>query len=415
MTDFGLPPDERTAQDELLDAILRHQVGLLRVVGSIRNEVVSLLDETEADLRRTIERRLRAFGPGGPRTSANLRRLARLFDDIRRIRTGAWESVTTVWLDRVAAVALAEPAFLDGIIKTVIPTTIETQLPTARQLRAIVNSRPFEGRTLRQWARSVRQEDIERIHRQIQIGLTQNEAPREIARRVVGRAQLNGRDGVTNITRRNAEAITRTAVNHVANQARQEYAVENKDIVDDELYVATLDGRTTRICASLDGERFPIGEGPIPPIHFNCRSVRVLILDEEAIGSRPAKPATRQQMLREFARRRRFRTVPRNRDALPRGTKREFDLFERQRMRELTGRVPAKTTFEQWLRRQPREFQDDWLGPTRARLFRDGNVGLDRFVLPNGREIPLSQLATREAGAFEAAGFDVDAFTAATR
>jgi len=35
-------------------------------------------------------------------------------------------------------------------------------------------------------------------------------------------------------------------------------------------YLATLDSRTSAICRSLDGKEFKYGDGPLPPVHFNC-------------------------------------------------------------------------------------------------------------------------------------------------
>lgn len=83
-----------------------------------------------------------------------------------------------------------------------------------------------------------------------------------------------------------------------------------------------------------------------------------------------------------------------------------FDEFSRRRIRELTGRVPAKMTYQEWLTTQPATFQDDVLGKTRGKLFRKGGLTLDKFVNQAGDEIPLSDLARLHAEAFRAAGLD---------
>ena len=101
---------------------------------------------------------------------------------------------------------------------------------------------------------------------------------------------------------------------------------------------------------------------------------------------------------------------PAQRDALPRGTKGAFDAFARKRVRELTGRVPASTSYNEWLKRQTREFQEDTLGVTKAKLFREGGLSLDKFVTANGHELTLADLAKRHADAFRAAGLDPDTF-----
>jgi hypothetical protein len=72
--------------------------------------------------------------------------------------------------------------------------------------------------------------------------------------------------------------------------------------------------------------------------------------------------------------------------------------------------VPAKTTYQQWLRTQPVAFQNEVLGVKKARLYRQGGLTLDKFVTPQGREYTLTELARRERDAFTAAGLDPEDF-----
>lgn len=404
-----LDPDKQlggrpgSVNEEFFNAMIRHQIGLLRVSGSIRNEIYRILDSTETDIADKITRRL--AGHKGIDSPQTVQRLSSLLTAIRETRLRAWREITPLWLQRIREVAAMEPQFTDTALKTVAPVQLETVLPPTRLLHSLVASRPFEGRVLRDWAADVRRADLRRIEDQIRIGLVQGEPSQVIARRVVGSARQRGRNGVTEITRRNAMAITRTAVNHISNQARREYLMENKALFREEMFVATLDNRTTFICMSLDGTRFPVGEGEIPPVHMLCRSLRVAVVSEEALGSRPAKPVTERQLLREFSERRGIQAPGRRAD-LPRGTKGAFDDYSRTRIRELTGTVPSKVSYQEWLSTQSNMFQRDVLGPTRAKLFRDGGLRLDRFVDRAGTELPLSQLARVHAAAFRAAGLD---------
>lgn len=396
-----------TANEALLDALIRHQILVLRMSEDIRLRIQRLLDDTEADIADKIRSRL--LGRTGLTTTDDYRRLDTLLRVIRNIRTRAWDEVTEEWVREAVAIAQAEPGLVSGIANTVAPVILNTVIPPAEQLRALVEARPFEGRTLRQWAASIAEEDLRRIENQVRIGMLAGEDSATIARRVVGSARQRGTDGVTQITRRNAEAITRTMVNHISNMARREFLLANQDLFSEEQFVATLDSRTTPICRSLDGRRYPVDEGPIPPLHFNCRSLRVPVLSGDALGMRPFKAVTQRQLLREFAQREGI-SVPRSRDAIPRGLKGRFDEFARRRVRELTGRVPGTTTYQEWLTRQTAAFQDDVLGPTRGALFRRGGLTLDRFVNRAGDEIPLRELARRHADAFRAAGLDPESF-----
>lgn len=394
-----------TANEDYLDAMLRHQIGLMRLSGSVRNDVFELLDSTEQDLAGQIKQRLK---PGGI-TPANLKRLQRLQVVISGIRGGAWGGVSELWKKELDALAVAQPGFLSTALRTSLPLTIDFSTPSPALLRAIVTSRPFEGKTLHEWSRSVARADVARIMDQVRIGMTQGESNQAIARRVVGSRAAGGLNGVTETARRQAAKITRTAVNHISNQANREFFKENADIFKNEVYVATLDGRTTPVCRSLDGRRFPIGEGPIPPLHFQCRSLRVAVIDDEIAGERFVKPTTERGLLREFTKQKGIPGVSRRTD-LPRGTKGTFNTFSRQRVKELIGKVPAKVNYQEWLGRQSVQFQDDVLGVTRGRLFRQGELSLTKFVNRAGDEIPLRDLARFQRQAFIDAGLDPDVF-----
>jgi SPP1 gp7 family putative phage head morphogenesis protein len=396
-----------TANESLRDALIRHQVYLLRYGAFVRNFVFELLDSTEQAIASKIRDKLR--DRTGLTTSADVVRMKKLIETVDVIRNEAWD-YSDEWLkEQLESLAVAEPKFAKGIFESESPVLLDMKLPPDRQLISIATAQPFEGHVLKDWAERMRQDDLRRIHAGIQMGMVTGESSDAIARRVVGTGVLNGTDGMTEITRRQVQAITRTAIMSVANDTRDTFFQENADIIDAELFVATLDSRTTAICRALDGKRFLVGEGPRPPLHINCRSLRVAALDGEAIGVRPAKSGTRKQMLDEFASKEGLGDI-RSRDDLPRGTKTQFDLFERKRMRELTGQVPAATSYQEWLKTQTKSFQDEVLGKTKAQLFRDGGLSLDKYVAASGTELTLPQLAAKYPDSFRKAGLDPNKF-----
>ena len=393
--------NDKNVNEEWLDAIIRHQIGLLRVSGRIRKRIQEILDATETDIAQQIHKRLSR--------GLSVSRQESLIRAIKAIRREAWQQAAQVWREEILDIARAEPEFLAAAIKTVSPVQLDLVLPAAALLRSAVTTQPFEGQVLSSWAKNIAQADIRRIESAIRIGVTQGESIPTIASRVVGTVRQRGKDGVTEISRRQAQGITRTAVIAVTNAAKREFYKANADIFTEELYVATLDFRTTPICRSLDGKKFPIGEGPLPPLHFNCRSVRVAAINGTALGTRPQRQFTQQQLLREFSAQQQIPT-PNSRAGLPRGTKTAFDKFARKRIRQLTGRVDARVTYQDWLKRQSHEFQEEILGKIRARLFRRGGLTLDKFVNRKGDELTLAQLAQRDADAFWAAGLNPEDF-----
>lgn len=347
----------------LIDAVLRRKHYIELYSNGLQNDVIALLDKSETDLRAVIEQRLekimRAGFDHGPDTTARLKTLA---NAIKAVRAGSFDEAEKLITENLKQIAPAEAHYMQDAVNSVHEgIVVETVLPTATKLATIVRTTPFQGKVLKDWAAQLAQADLDRIMAQIVIGLTSGETIPQITKRVVGTGVLKGADGVTEITRNNAVSIVRTAVSTISNKARDAYFQANDDIFTHEVYLATLDSRTTPICRSLDGNVYPIGKGPHPPIHWRCRSVRVALIGSALAGTRPAKG-----------------------DAIK--------------------VVAARTTYQQFLSRQSAAFQDEVLGDARGKLFRNGGLTLDRFVAPSGKEYTLDQLKQREPDAFKRAG-----------
>ena len=94
------------------------------------------------------------------------------------------------------------------------------------------------------------------------------------------------------------ERYSRTKTTETFNKGRVEF-FEQSGIVAGYQYSAVLDGVTTAICRGLHGKQFKAGTEPIPPMHFNCRSVLIPITMFEEVE--PAKrievtPEIRKQL-----------------------------------------------------------------------------------------------------------------------
>lgn len=89
----------------------------------------------------------------------------------------------------------------------------------------------------------------------------------------------------------NAFRIVRTETNRVANAARRESLMSAG--VENYRYVATLDNRTSVMCQELDGFEGPYSQAEaginFPPMHPNCRSTTIAVLDAEKLTERAAK------------------------------------------------------------------------------------------------------------------------------
>lgn len=390
----------KTANEQLFDALVRQQTYLLRYSVSLRNRVLKILAVTEDDVASRIAAKLK--NNIGLTTPVEVRRMQALIEGIETVRGAAWTDAQTLIIDEMGELGYQEPITLDGIVKTVAPVLVDTVIPAARQLRAIVNSRPFEGALLKDWVSALAFEDLRRIKSAIQVGMIAGEGSDQIARRLYD-------TGAFDTTYRQVEALSRTAVAHIANSARDEYMQENVDLMLGEQFVATLDARTTAVCKANDGKIFPVGTGPRPPLHMSCRSLRIAALDGDVLGSRPFKASTTKQLLREFTSENSLSKVT-TREDLPRGYKGQYDEWARQRVRSLTGQIGRTESYQTWLKQQTNSFQEDTLGKTKAKLFRDGDLKLDKFIAADGTELTLEQLARRHRSAFKDAGLDPEDF-----
>ena len=233
--------------------------------------------------------------------------------------------------------------------------------PTLNSVKAIIDRNPFLGDTLARWTQSQEEAMVRGVRRQVQLGMLREESIDQLVRRVRGKregSRVVG--GVWRTTRSNAEAVVRTAVTDVANTAAFETYSGNPRVSKSYQYVATLDDATTLICISLDGSihRYDDSAAPRPPQHFRCRSIIVPTVDWEALGITP--PADGERIARN-----------------PQTGKREY--------------IPARENYGDWLRRQPDGIQARILGPERARLFREGEIGI-RDLTRDGRVLRLDEL-----------------------
>lgn len=219
--------------------------------------------------------------------------------------------------------------------------------------KSILDTDPFEGRTLKQWL-NIGSENVERrLTRQVQLGMSQGDTLDQIVRRIRGRSVGGGRfrGGVIGATVRDAETIARTSVNYIANRAHFDIYDRHDDVTTKYEYTAVLDGRTSDICRSLDGTTYKYGAGPTPPQHPNCRSVITPVVDWGGLGIDPPANSTRASS---------------------------------------DGQTSAQN-YTQWLRRKSAAEQDRILGPGRGKAFRKG-VSLRDMVRNDGTSLTLDEI-----------------------
>lgn len=392
-----------TANEVLRDVSLRHAIDVQRFTRQELRAILDLLKRSDAEIVRMLLGGLPSLPV--PMDFRNQRYLA-LLADVRRARDTVMAQIQERLSRDLFRLGGIEAAAEQRLLEYAVPIEHNFAGVSLEQLRAAVTARPFHGRNLGQWYESLAQADRGRLMSAIQLGYAQGESIPNIMRRVRGTAAAGYSDGALAVSRRNAETITRTAINHTSNMAREAVWEANSDVIAGRMWTSTLDGRTTMICASRDGKVAPVGDRPLPPdvepllpssamppAHPNCRSVMVAYFDGEGlVGERPYVRTTQRRGAREVD----FRRMAREQG-------RTVSAVRRDWTRANVGQVPARTTYGEWFRRQPAAFQDEVLGRTRGALFRRGGLDIDQFVGRTGDTLTLEQLAARYPEAFDAA------------
>lgn len=352
-----------TVNETIADLEVRHMVGIQRLSSGIIRKLIPLLDKADAEIvAKLLDRGDVLEG------SFTSKRLEKLLEAIRQINHDAHVLVGRELRSELRALAGYEAQFQARLIGSALPVAWDIVTPTVETLYAAVTARPFQGRLLKEWLTDLDTNAARRVRDAVRMGVVQGETIDQIVRRVRGTRALNYADSAMAISRRGAEAMVRTAVSHTTTVARNELYQANADLIEKEQWVSTLDTRTCPTCQGLDGETFELGKGPATPAHIGCRCVRV--------------PVTKSWKELGF----------------------DIEELEPSTRASMGGQVPATMTYGEWLRKQPAGTQDEALGPTRGKLFRDGKLPVDRFTNRQGDELTLDQLREREAEAFQRAG-----------
>ena len=353
----------------LVSLATRQQVMLERLKAGDVKKLESFLKDAAKAIRERLSRDdLTALSRA--RAEAQL---SAIVSDLRAIYGDASKQIQSDMVDLAEYTAGAEARALSAVLVE----DAKLAVPSAAQVMAAASARPLgQGKTaamLEPFVNAWASGSVDKVENAIRLGYFQGKTNREIISEVVGTASNKYKDGLIDATFRNGEAVVRTAVQHVAQVARSEMWAQNADIIEAYEWVSVLDNRTTQQCQALSGQIFEMGKGPLPPIHPNCRS--------------STTPVIANKQLREALRK---------------------NATQASKGAEGGEQVAANLTYFEWLKTQPASFQDEAMGPGRAKLFRDGGISAERFaelsIGKNFEPLTLDEMRALEPVAFERAG-----------
>lgn len=362
-----------TSQDAILSAIAQHASYSYRLSSGEVNKLISLFNgESNAmvsklrDLLDELSDAERVALSGGQYTTPLLQEIRGIF--------ATWQSTLSTALPEafaVSATALAvhEAAFAAKIAGESIRPNGEKLYKAAKKIPVV------GGALLDELFNKIKDDARLRVEYAIRQGITDGWTNQQIVQRIKGKKALNYQDGILQQSRGDIERVVRTSRSHVANTAYMDtYKAVGFTHVK---FVSTLDGRTSATCMHYSDRVYKIDEAhPRPPLHPNCRSVLVGVdADGKLPGKRPFVSDSRP-----------VRDIPK--------AEREGKI----------GQVSANTTFKEWFNRQDKEFQREWLGEKRFKLFTEGGYSLEKFTDPIGRKYTLNELRELDEKTFKNLG-----------
>lgn len=354
----------------LTDVATRHQVFLERLKSQHANEFASVVDELNKETLRVV----RALEVSNL-SELGRRELKEILAELSQVNEDAIAAASKELFGNLDKLCSYELGF-EARSFQFVPASVRLKSPEATDAFADALARPLSanGELLKPFVSKWGAGEVDRVNNVVRKAWGEGWPIDRLTSAINGTKRLGYKDGIlgppgasATVARRNARSVARTATQHVASSARMAFWERNANVISGYRFLATLDNRTTATCRSLDRRIFELNAGPVPPLHIGCRSTTVAEVDPSL-------------------------------DFLDEGATRA----------SIDGPVEADLSYYDWLKSQPAAFQNEALGSTRAKLFRNGGLSSEDFAALNiGRNfepMTLEQMRKLDPLAFENAG-----------
>jgi len=350
----------QSVNSKILDEITGHSVDLLRVDAGLRKKVLKEL----RNLEKTLIKELRAADLDLRRGRKG--RMRALLKQTKATIASAYAEIDLIEDDSLLKLArIAEVQAVSSINSAIKVSALSTGM-SQEMLESIAKNTLIEGAPSAEWWTKQGVDSASKFANMVRQGVMRGVVTEDLVREWSGTKESRYLDGVVSQRYRAAEALVRTSVQVVANEARLQTYANNDDIVKGIEWVSTFDSRTSTTCRALDSlqwdnDRQPIGHAKIFPgatAHWNCRSTQVSVLKSwEELGAKG-----------------KFKEIPKS-------TRSSMD-----------GQVSGGMNYESWLESKPEDFQKEVLGAGKWKLWKKGKLGFTDMVDQTGNELSLEQL-----------------------
>lgn len=384
------------ANASLLDSITTHTINLDRVGAGLRAKIVKQLRVLESDLIKQLEDS--RLASGRPMTAFRKARLTALLTQTQATISTAYGEVAKSHHADIRELAGIEKGAAASMLNKAIGADVVTVAINGPTITRIVDNTLIQGAPSRTWWSRQAGDTQKRFSDTVRQGLLRGDTTDDIVRAVRGTRARRYQDGALSATRRNAEALVRSSVHAVANEARRDAYRDSSAYLNGMTWLSTLDGRTSIICKSRSGLQYTVDGEPIghskalvgPPAHWNCRSTLVPILKSWAEMAGPqAVPVNKA------GNKGRFDKFFEERLASKGFSEAQIKAATRNAQASMDGVVDRSLDYETWLKGKSEAFQLDVLGQGRYELWKANRLSFSDLTDNTGRPLTLAELRAR--------------------
>lgn len=252
----------------LFEALVRHQLYLeglkadqsvkfTRVALAIEQEIKRLLarvgsqtlDEIPYTLYKTIERQMKASMISTlNKYDVELYEFLKAFVVVERsLFVDLFSTLTTAPIGKLKQARPAADIYAEAMVATLGANGVK---PT-------------------DFIKQARASAVQQVVNEFKRSRVNGDTKEQFSEKVLGTKANSYRDGTLQKVVNQTKAVTNTVVQHLSINTNSEVASQAFPEYE---WVSVLDDKTTEICRSRDGKRYPYGKGPLPPAHVNCRS-----------------------------------------------------------------------------------------------------------------------------------------------
>jgi hypothetical protein len=372
-----------SANDDLVDRAIAHQVELSKYSNGVVRRLIAILNRADSRMAAELSGVLETIGDV---STFRVERLESMLASVRALNAQAYSQIEQELRTELREFTEYEANWQQMTLREAIPPGVSVSFAgvSVEQVYAAALARPFQGVLLKGALDDLSEQSAKLVRQTISAGIVEGRTTQQIIRDLRGTRAKGYADGLLQRSRRDVEAIVRTAISHTAGVVQDNVMQANTDLLQAVQWSSTIDLRTSEICRIRDGKLYtpdthkpighslPWGGGP-GRAHWRCRSAQVPVLRSwRAMG------------------------IDMDGSANLDGTRASLD-----------GQLPQDITYAQWIEKQSAARQDEVLGPSRGKLLREGKLPMEALYSQSGQFLTLQQLHERHAGAFRKAGVTV--------